>query len=173
MFEVGRICLKTAGREAGRYCVIVETVDKDYVVVTGPKSITKVRRRRSSIRHLEPTPEKIEIKPKATDEEVLKEYEKHDLYKKLGIEISEVEERLSEERKLEKAEKKAEHKPEHKAEHKVEHKAEHKPEHKAEHEKKEEKHKEEHKKEEHKHKEEHEKKEHQKKEKAKHKEKKE
>lgn len=154
MFEVGRICLKTAGREAGRYCVIVETMDKDYVVVTGPKSVTKVRRRRSSIRHLEPTPEKIEIKPKATDEEVLKEYEKHDLYKKLGIEISEVEKRLSEERKLEKAEKKAEHKPEHKVEHKVEHKAEHK-------------------KEEHKHKEEHEKKEHKKKEKSKSKEKKE
>lgn len=43
MLEVGQVCLKTAGREAGRYCVIVDVVDKDFVMVTGPKNITKVK----------------------------------------------------------------------------------------------------------------------------------
>jgi len=69
--EVGRICIKTRGREAGKRCVIVDLIDKNFVLITGPKSLTGVKRRRANIRHLSPTEEKINIRRGASDEEVL------------------------------------------------------------------------------------------------------
>jgi LSU ribosomal protein L14E len=33
--EVGRICIKTAGREAGEECVIIDIIDKNFVEVVG------------------------------------------------------------------------------------------------------------------------------------------
>ncbi len=77
--EVGRICVKATGREAGKRCVIVDLADKSFVLVTGPKSVTGVRRRRANINHIEPLQDKVEIKRGATDEEVadaLKKLEK-------------------------------------------------------------------------------------------------
>ncbi|MDH7564322.1 MAG: 50S ribosomal protein L14e [Candidatus Bathyarchaeota archaeon] len=68
--EVGRVCVKLCGREAGRRCVIVDVADKSFVSVTGPKSVTGVKRRRVNVNHIEPTPETIEIKRGASDEEV-------------------------------------------------------------------------------------------------------
>lgn len=68
--EVGRVCVKISGREAGSKCVIVDIIDKNFVLVTGPKKVTGVRRRRANINHLEPLAEKIEIKRGASDEEV-------------------------------------------------------------------------------------------------------
>jgi len=69
--EVGRICIKTRGREAGKRCVVVDLIDKNFVLITGPKSVTGVRRRRANISHLSPTEEKINIRRGASDEEVL------------------------------------------------------------------------------------------------------
>jgi len=68
--EVGRICVKNAGRLAGRKCVIVDIIDENFVLVTGPKDVTGVKRKRANIRHLVPTPEKINIPKGASDEEV-------------------------------------------------------------------------------------------------------
>ncbi len=68
--EVGRICVKVVGREAGKKCVIVEIVDKNFVLITGPKTVSGVKRRRVNINHVEPTEEKIDLKKGATDEEV-------------------------------------------------------------------------------------------------------
>ena len=73
--EVGRICIKTAGRETGRKCVIVDIIDRNFVLVTGPKNLTGVRRRRANINHLRATERKIRIKRGASDEEVLKALE--------------------------------------------------------------------------------------------------
>lgn len=70
VIEVGRICVKVVGREAGKRCVIVDVIDKNFVLVTGPKNISGVKRRRVNINHLEPTGEKIEIKRGANEEEV-------------------------------------------------------------------------------------------------------
>jgi len=70
--EVGRLCLKMAGRESGKRCVIVDVIDKSFVLVTGPQQLTGVRRRRTNVKHLEVTEEKIDIKKGATDEEVAK-----------------------------------------------------------------------------------------------------
>ena len=85
MLEVGRICIKTAGREAGCYCCIIKKIDNDFVLITGPKEITKVRRRRCNISHLEPLVDKISIKPDATDNEVLREYEKTGFFQKYKL----------------------------------------------------------------------------------------
>jgi len=68
--EVGRICLKIVGREAGKKCVIVDVVDKNFVLITGPKTVSGIKRRRANITHLEPTNEKIEMKRGAPDEEI-------------------------------------------------------------------------------------------------------
>jgi large subunit ribosomal protein L14e len=68
--EVGRICVKILGREAGKKCVIVDVVDKNFVLITGPKAVSGIKRRRANITHLEPTSEKLEMKRGATDEEI-------------------------------------------------------------------------------------------------------
>ncbi len=73
--EIGRICVKIAGREAGRKCVIVDIIDENFVLVTGPKQLTGVKRRRCNINHLEPLDKKIDIPKGASDEEVLKALE--------------------------------------------------------------------------------------------------
>ena len=69
--EVGRICVKIAGREAGMRCIIVEIIDKNFVLITGPKSITGIKRRRANISHIKPTEERIKIKRGASDEEIV------------------------------------------------------------------------------------------------------
>ena len=74
--EVGRVCVKIIGREAGRRCVIVDVIDKNFVLVTGPPKVSGVRRRRANISHVEPTPLKVKITKGAGDEEVLEALKK-------------------------------------------------------------------------------------------------
>lgn len=68
--EVGRICVKQVGRETGKKCVIIDVMDKSFVLITGPKKVTGVRRRRANLNHVEPLQIKIEITRGASDEEV-------------------------------------------------------------------------------------------------------
>ena len=68
--EVGRICVKQAGRENGKKCVVIDVMDKSFVLVTGPKKVTGVKRRRVNINHVMPLQDKIEVKRGASDEEV-------------------------------------------------------------------------------------------------------
>ena len=68
--EVGRICVKLTGRETGKKCVIVDVIDKSFVLVTGPKTVTGIKRRRANINHVEPLQDKIDVKRGASDEEV-------------------------------------------------------------------------------------------------------
>lgn len=70
--DIGRICIKIRGREAGRRCVIVDIIDRNYALVTGPKNITGVRRRRVNINHLKLTEDMVKIRRGASDEEVYK-----------------------------------------------------------------------------------------------------
>lgn len=76
MIEVGRVCVKTMGREAGRKCVVIDIIDENFVLVTGPKSVSGIKRRRANIKHIEPTPYKLEIPRGASDDEVEKAIEK-------------------------------------------------------------------------------------------------
>ena len=67
LYEPGRICVKVAGREAGSYCVIVEKKEDNYVIITGPKELTGIRRRSCNIRHLESLETVLQIKSGADD----------------------------------------------------------------------------------------------------------
>ncbi|MBD3404905.1 MAG: 50S ribosomal protein L14e [Candidatus Lokiarchaeota archaeon] len=89
LYDIGRVCVKTMGREAGSYCVIVDLVEDDggFVMVTGPKHITSVRRRKCNIRHLEPLKKTIEIGKDASDEEVQKALEDADLLEQFRTKI--------------------------------------------------------------------------------------
>lgn len=69
--EVGRVCVKLVGREAGRKCIIVDVVDKNFVLITGPKMVTGIKRRRVNVNHVEPLQDKIKIKRGVSDEEVV------------------------------------------------------------------------------------------------------
>ena len=68
--EVGRICVKQVGRENGKKCVVIDVMDKSFVLVTGPKKVTGIKRRRVNINHVMPLEDKIEVKRGASDDEV-------------------------------------------------------------------------------------------------------
>jgi large subunit ribosomal protein L14e len=65
-FDVGRVCVKLRGREKGSECVVVDVIDRNYVVVAGPD----VKRRRVNMHHLRPLDREVDIGRDATDEDV-------------------------------------------------------------------------------------------------------
>ncbi len=67
VYDIGRLCIKTMGREAARYCVIVDIIDKNYLLIDG----TKIKRRRCNYKHLEPIDKTIDIKKGASHKDVL------------------------------------------------------------------------------------------------------
>ena len=78
MMDIGRVCMKIAGRDAAMQCVIVDVIDKNYVMVDG-----QTRRKRCNICHLEPLNNVLKIKKNASHDVVVK------AFKEIGIEISE------------------------------------------------------------------------------------
>lgn len=60
------MCVKTQGREKGHRCVIIDVIDRNFVVVAGPE----VKRRRINMDHLVPLDETVVIQRNASDEEV-------------------------------------------------------------------------------------------------------
>ncbi|TXT53714.1 MAG: 50S ribosomal protein L14e [Candidatus Thorarchaeota archaeon] len=89
LYEIGRVCVKTMGREAGSYCVIIDVFEDNdsFVKVTGPKNITSVRRRKCNIRHLEPLKTVISIKEDASDEDVQKALDEAGLLEQVRTKI--------------------------------------------------------------------------------------
>ncbi len=71
IFKTGRLCVKLAGRDAGKQCVVVEDLGKGYVVVDG-----MTRRKKVNVKHLEPLERIIEIKNKASHADVVAAFEK-------------------------------------------------------------------------------------------------
>lgn len=67
MLEIGTICMKIAGRDAGKTAVIIDILEEPYVLIDG-----EVRRRKCNIRHIEPMGKKIDIKKNASHADVLK-----------------------------------------------------------------------------------------------------
>jgi large subunit ribosomal protein L14e len=78
MMDIGRVCVKIAGRDAGLRCVIVSILDDNFVMVDG-----ETRARKCNIKHLEPTSTVLEIATGASHEKVLQ------AFKKAGIEPKE------------------------------------------------------------------------------------
>ena len=110
LFDTGRVCVKTAGREAGRVCVVLDKVDSDHVLVTGPRSLTGVRKRKCNVAHLEPLPAKLKIKAEAGDPDIIDLLKKEgELLEKFKLNVPSAEEtKKLEDRKMEKAARKAE-----------------------------------------------------------------
>jgi len=50
--------------------VIIDVMDKSFALVTGPKKVTGIKRRRVNINHIMPLEDKIDIKRGASDDEV-------------------------------------------------------------------------------------------------------
>jgi len=65
MYEIGRLCVKIAGRDANKKCVIIEVLDDVYVMIDG-----QTRRRKCNIIHLEPLDKVLKIKKGASHTEV-------------------------------------------------------------------------------------------------------
>ena len=78
MLDIGRICIKTAGKDAGKKVVIVDAIDDNFVMIDG-----QVKRKRCNILHLEPTQMTIKLKKNSPHQEILKEF------KQLNIEVKE------------------------------------------------------------------------------------
>lgn len=76
IFEVGRVCIKIAGRDADQKCVVVEVLDDKFVMIDG-----LTRRRKCNTNHLEPLSEIIKIKKGADHKDVAA------AFKKMGIEL--------------------------------------------------------------------------------------
>lgn len=97
MFEIGRVCVKLAGRDAGKKCVIVDTIDDSYVMIDG-----MTRRRKCNVKHLEPLAEVMKIRKGASHEAVVEEF------KSLGAEIKETKKKERKEKPKKQKRKKAE-----------------------------------------------------------------
>ena len=85
ILDVGRVCMKIAGREAGKYCIIIGR-DKEFVLVSGPKSITRIKRRKCNITHLEPTEHLFQLSS-TEDGDLEAQWKKSGLIEKLEIKI--------------------------------------------------------------------------------------
>jgi len=70
MFEIGKLCIKTAGRDAGKKAVVVSILDEKYVLIDG-----ETRRRKCNIAHLEPLEGTVDIKKDASHEEISKAFD--------------------------------------------------------------------------------------------------
>jgi large subunit ribosomal protein L14e len=67
MYEVGRLCVKIAGKDAGKTVIIVDRMDDKFVIIDG-----SVKRKRCNVKHLEPLGEIVKIKKGASTEEIKK-----------------------------------------------------------------------------------------------------
>lgn len=73
LFEIGTVCVITQGRRAGKKVVVSNIIDENYLLVTGPKSINGIKRRRMNIKHLMPIDLQIDIEREADDDTIEEE----------------------------------------------------------------------------------------------------
>jgi len=75
IMEVGRVCRKLRGKDAGKYCVIVEKTDKNFVVIEGKG----MKRKKTNMQHLEPLPTVLDIKKEDKNHEIVLKLEKENI----------------------------------------------------------------------------------------------
>ncbi|MFO7710931.1 MAG: 50S ribosomal protein L14e [Candidatus Woesearchaeota archaeon] len=78
MIDIGRICVKLAGRDARMKCVVLDVLENNYVLIDG-----QTRRKKCNMAHLEPLDKTIEIEKNADHAKVVQKL------KDIGIEITE------------------------------------------------------------------------------------
>lgn len=67
LYNVGRICVKLAGRDAGEKCVVLSEAKDGRVLIGGA-----TRRREVNVNHLEPLNETVSVKVGASDSDLSK-----------------------------------------------------------------------------------------------------
>lgn len=77
LYDIGRLCVKIAGRDANKRCVIIDIKDDHTVLIDG-----ETRRRHCNVIHLEPLAEMLDVKKGASHADVVA------AFKKLGVELS-------------------------------------------------------------------------------------
>ena len=70
LFQIGRMCVKIAGRDAGKQCVVLSTLKDSTVLVDG-----ETRRRNVNVKHLEPLDKTLNLKADAPHNDVAKAFE--------------------------------------------------------------------------------------------------
>ena len=75
MIEIGRLCVKIAGRDAGKKALIIDILDDKYLLIDG-----ETRRRKCNILHIEPLNQVVKIEKNSSHEDVAK------ALKEIGIE---------------------------------------------------------------------------------------
>jgi len=115
--KIGSVCMKLSGREAGRYCVVLKKMDSQFVLITGPKNLTYVKRRKCNIDHLEPTQYLLKLDQEASDKNVIEAWDKAGLLKKFNLKkpspeiVKETEKKLKKKPEKPKKEKSKKEKP--------------------------------------------------------------
>ncbi len=71
MIDTGRVCMKIAGKDAGKIVVVVDKINEKFVIIDG-----NVKRKRCNITHLEPLQEVLKIRKGASTEDVKAELKK-------------------------------------------------------------------------------------------------
>jgi len=87
MYEPGRVCMKIAGRDSNKLCVIVDVIDANFVLIDG-----ETRRKKVNIKHIEPLKKTLDIKKGASRADVIK------AFKALGKELKDTKPKKSTER---------------------------------------------------------------------------
>jgi len=71
---IGRVCVKLKGKEAGKIVIIVDKLDKHFVLIDG-----NVKRKKCNLLHLELTDKILKIKKKDSTEDVRKAMKQENL----------------------------------------------------------------------------------------------
>ena len=85
--DVGTVGIKIVGREGGMICTVVKKLDKSFVMITGPRLVSGVKRRKCNIAHIEPTNYKLDITEDATDEQIIEAYKKAGIVSKFKLKL--------------------------------------------------------------------------------------
>jgi large subunit ribosomal protein L14e len=72
--EIGRLCVKIAGRDSNKTCVIVDVIDEHTVLIDG-----QTRRRNCNVKHLEPLNKVIKLNKGASHAHVKTAFEELNL----------------------------------------------------------------------------------------------
>ena len=77
LYDIGTVCVKLAGRDAGKTCVVVDIIDDNHVLIDG-----ETRRRKCNASHLEPLKKTINVAKGADTKAIADAFKKE-----LNIEI--------------------------------------------------------------------------------------
>jgi large subunit ribosomal protein L14e len=88
MIEIGRLCVKIAGRDAGKIGIIIDIIDDNYVLIDG-----ETRRRKCNINHIELIDKMLEIKKNASEDDIIT------AFKEINIELKKSKDNSNKEKK--------------------------------------------------------------------------